>query len=216
MYEQERMRWQYSHKNTRTNDFVDRAIKWTSELESHLIKGSKLEFNSKVVIASAYRPFIKQYLYFGRILIHRLYQIELFFPIARENLAICLTIHKQVPFVVQATKYLYDSGLGSRVSQGLSLYRYDKDGNRIDNITDWGLKEFQNHYNDTTIIKLDIFHYTYAVLHNPVYRQKYELNLKREFPRLPFYNDFQQWVSWGKQLMDLHINYETVAPYPLK
>ncbi len=99
--------------------------------------------------------------------------------------------------------------------QCLPLYRYDKEGNRIENITDWGLVEFQNHYSDTTITKEDIFHYTYAVLHNPAYRTKYELNLKREFPRLPFYDDFHQWVNWGKQLMDLHINYETVAPYSL-
>jgi very-short-patch-repair endonuclease len=67
-----------------------------------------------------------------------------------------------------------------------------------------------------TITKLDIFHYTYAVLHHPAYRTKYELNLKREFPRLPFYEDFHQWVSWGKALMDLHLNYETIEPYGLK
>ena len=85
-----------------------------------------------------------------------------------------------------------------------------------DNITDWGLEQFQNHYNNSSITKDDIFHYTYAVLHNPEYRQKYELNLKREFPRLPFYDDFYQWVNWGMLLMDLHINYEIVAPYPLK
>ena len=106
-------------------------------------------------------------------------------------------------------------------SQCLPLYRYDKEGNRIDNITDWGLAQFQNHYRDVVynvsiITKLDIFHYIYAVLHYPTYRQKYELNLKREFPRLPFYDNFNQWVSWGKQLMELHINYETIAPYPLK
>jgi predicted helicase len=53
-------------------------------------------------------------------------------------------------------------------------------------------------------------------LHNPAYRKKYELNLKREFPRLPFYEDFFKWVSWGKQLMELHINYETVAPFELQ
>ena len=67
------------------------------------------------------------------------------------------------------------------------LYRYDKEGKRIDNITDWGLKQIQTHYQDSTITKIDIFHYTYAVLHNPAYRTKYELNLKREFPRLPYY-----------------------------
>lgn len=66
------------------------------------------------------------------------------------------------------------------------------------------------------ITKEDIFYYVYAVLHNPEYRKKYELNLKREFPRIPFYNDFLKWVSWGKKLMELHLNYETIKPYPLK
>ena len=65
------------------------------------------------------------------------------------------------------------------------------------------------------ITKEDIFHYTYAVLHNPAYRKKYELNLKREFPRIPFYTDFWQWAKWGKELMVLHINYETVKPFAL-
>ncbi|MFN9600053.1 MAG: type ISP restriction/modification enzyme, partial [Dolichospermum sp.] len=82
-------------------------------------------------------------------------------------------------------------------------------------ITDWGLKQIQTHYQDETITKIDIFHYTYAVLHNPAYRTKYELNLKRDFPRLPYYENFPKWVNWGKQLMEIHINYETVTPYNL-
>ncbi len=118
-------------------------------------------------------------------------------------------------------------------SKCLPLYRYDQSGNRIDNITDWGLEQFKNNYelkitneelngrkavirnSKFVISKEDIFHYTYGVLHNPAYRKKYELNLKREFPRLPFYKDFYKWVGWGKELMDLHIGYETVDNYEL-
>ncbi len=66
------------------------------------------------------------------------------------------------------------------------------------------------------ITKLDIFHYIYAVLHNPKYREKYEQNLKRDFPRIPFYPNFNQWKNWGQKLMELHLNYENVTPYPLK
>jgi predicted helicase len=66
------------------------------------------------------------------------------------------------------------------------------------------------------ITKDDIFHYVYAVLHDPVYREKYALNLKREFPRIPFYPDFRRWVVWGEKLMKLHIGYETVEPWKLK
>ena len=66
------------------------------------------------------------------------------------------------------------------------------------------------------ITKRDIFHYTYAVLHDPIYREKYAVNLKREFPHVPFYEDFAQWAMWGEDLMRLHLNYETAEPYPLR
>jgi predicted helicase len=53
-------------------------------------------------------------------------------------------------------------------------------------------------------------------LHDPFYREKYALNLKREFPRIPFYADFWRWAEWGEKLMALHIGYETVEPWPLE
>ena len=65
------------------------------------------------------------------------------------------------------------------------------------------------------ITKDAIFHYVYGVLHDPVYREKYAQNLKREFPRLPLYPDFWQWADWGERLMALHIGFETVEPWPL-
>jgi Type ISP C-terminal specificity domain len=65
------------------------------------------------------------------------------------------------------------------------------------------------------ITKDAIFAYCYAVLHDPAYREKYALNLKREFPRIPFYPDFDQWVKWGEALLTLHIGYEDVEPYKL-
>ena len=66
------------------------------------------------------------------------------------------------------------------------------------------------------ITKEAIFHYVYGLLHDPVYREKYAQNLKREFPRIPFYADFWHWADWGEKLMALHIGYETVEPWPLK
>jgi predicted helicase len=92
----------------------------------------------------------------------------------------------------------------------------------VENLTDWALGQFQKHYGKggrpsaPTITKEDIFHYVYAVLHHPAYRAKYEINLKREFPRIPFYEDFHQWAEWGKRLMDLHLNYESVQPFKLE
>jgi hypothetical protein len=46
--------------------------------------------------------------------------------------------------------------------------------------------------------------------------KKYALNLKREFPRIPYYQDFWKWAKWGEKLMQLHIGYETIEPWPLK
>jgi Type ISP C-terminal specificity domain len=69
------------------------------------------------------------------------------------------------------------------------------------------------HRGEGAITKDAIFAYVYVVLHNPVYREKYALNLKREFPRIPFYSDFARWVAWGEQLLKLHIGYEDVTPF---
>ena len=205
-----------------TGEYFDETIKWSDSLKASF-RAKKRAFISQEhikqnIIESSYRPFTKVYYYADVLFSDRLTSVHnklLGLNLRNHNLIISVTCHKQVPFVVQCTKQIYDYGFGSRDTKGFSLYKYDKEGKRIDNITDWGLKQIQTHYQDSTITKIDIFHYTYAVLHNPAYRSKYELNLKREFPRLPYYENFQKWVNWGKQLMELHINYETVTPYNL-
>lgn len=104
------------------------------------------------------------------------------------------------PFSVICTDLIPDLNCISPASGGtqcLPIYTYDRDGNRSENITDWALQQFRENYQDSQIQRLDIFHYTYAVLHHPAYRQKYEINLKRDFPRLPLYEDFWQWANWG-------------------
>jgi len=189
-------------------------------LESYLKKGSILSYNQHYLTVGLYRPYIKKRLYYARIIIHRFYQQDHIFPrgLKRDNLIITFTDPgSQKPFMSLASNEIPDLHLNGAAcgTQCLPLYRYDKEGNPIDNITDWGLNQFHTYYRDASITKEDIFHYTYAVLHNPRYRQKYELNLKRQFPRIPFYQNFSQWVEWGKQLMELHLNYETVTPYPL-
>ena len=124
----------------------------------------------------------------------RIHQLpNIFQDSQEENLIICFTdVASQKPFMSIVTDRIPDFHLvGAAAStQCLPLYRYDENGNRIDNITDWGLTQFQTNYNDPSITKENIFHYTYAVLHHPAYRKKYEFNLKREFPRLPFYGNF--------------------------
>ena len=100
-------------------------------------------------------------------------------------------------------------------TQCFPFYTYNEDGsNRRENITDWALAQFQTHYADDTITKWDIFHYNYAVLHHPEYRERYQVNLKHDLPHLPFAPDFWQFVEIGRALADLHVNYETLDVMP--
>lgn len=71
-------------------------------------------------------------------------------------------------------------------SQCFPFYTYDEDGtNRRENVTDWALGHFREHYGDDSIGKWDIFYYVYGVLHHPGYRAKFADNLKRDLPRIP-------------------------------
>ena len=204
------------HKNKTKDEIrnsVDYSIKWTRAVKNDLSSGKRYKFDKSNIIDSIYRPFVKKKLYFAKELNEMQYQLPVMFRSNNKLIAVNHTSTKQ--FNVLASKYLPDYHInGDAIC--ISLYGYNENGNQIDNITAWGFEQFVNHYKDKKIKKEDIFHYVYAVLHNPAYRQKYELNLKREFPRIPFYKDFWQWTNWGKQLMDLHINYEDAKPYPVK
>ncbi len=199
------------------NEFVDRSIKWTSELLQHLDSPTLKSFSSEKIREHAYRPFTSRYAYYDTALVHRLYQQNLIFPIGKpsKNKAIGFSgISSAKPFQALSVAEVPSYDLLEK-TQFLPRHRYSPAGERIDNITDWALNKFRKQYGKA-VTKDDIFHYCYAVLHDPVYRETYAINLKREFPRIPFYPDFEQWVAWGEALMDLHINYEDVAPWPLE
>jgi predicted helicase len=105
--------------------------------------------------------------------------------------------------------------------QVVCRWRYSDSGERLDNITDKALDQFRAHYEAGKKAKRQIttdaiFHYVYGVLHDAIYREKYAQNLKRDFPRIPFYADFWRWAEWGEKLMALHIGYETVEPWSLQ
>ncbi len=194
----------------------DPKIKWSESLKAKLKRRERATDIGEIKYAS-YRPFFKQFYAFSPFWSDRLTEVHLE-QFKGDNFIICFTAPgSEKPFMSLVTNRIPDlhlNGAGCG-TQCLPLYRYDKDGTRIDNITDWGLTQFQTHYNDPKITKQNIFHYTYSVLHHPAYRTKYELNLKREFPRLPFYDNFAQWVTWGEQLMELHIGYESVEAFGL-
>ncbi|MCP4457585.1 MAG: N-6 DNA methylase [Cytophagales bacterium] len=212
---------------------LSKTIKWTEGLIRSLKKGVKLNYQLERLRPILWRPFVKMNVYYDTDLFDRLYSFGNIFPLktSGENLSIAVSAISQVKgFQCLASDFLMELHLTGD-SQCLPLYRYFSDGTRHDNTTDWGLEQFQAHYTvsekspkkkgipqqvrNGDITKEDIFHYTYGVLHNPAYREKYALNLKREFPRLPYYEDFYQWVKWGKALMELHIGYEEVEPFAL-
>ena len=197
--------------------WLDRSIKWTSELENHIVRGDRLEYSSDSIMPSLYRPFIAKPTYYAPIFTHRQYQYPLIFPsTGSDNIVICFSgLASNKPFQVLATSVLPGLDLLEK-TQCLPLYRYREDGTRVSNITAWGLRQFRDHYGDQSITPEQIFAYTYAALHDPVWREKYAIDLTRDFPRLPFHEDFPAWVALGQQLLDLHIGFESAETYELK
>ena len=180
-------------------DWVDRSIKWTSELEDHLVKGDGLQFESRNIITTTFRPFVVKHCYYAPIITHRRYQIPQVFPhnTPGQNKVICFSgLASNKPFSVLATDKVFGHDTLEK-TQCLPLYRYTEDGERVSNITQWGIDRLNVHYRrewsedseslagPDGITAEEIFAYTYAVLHDPVYRHEYAVDLLREFPRLP-------------------------------
>ena len=98
--------------------------------------------------------------------------------------------------------------IGDQIPVILDGYR------RVDNVTDATLASYREHYKDAGITKEDIFFYVYALLHHPEYRERYEDDLKKMLPHIPRAAGFHTYASVGRELADLHVNYEQVEPYP--
>ena len=117
---------------------------------------------------------------------------------------------------VAATNCLPNEAVGGRNGQCFGLYGFSPDGSiRADHITEWGLDKFRNHYSDAKISRKQIFDYLYAVLHHPLYRQKFGQNLQTGIPRIPFADDFAKCVVVGNELIKLHIEYEAAEVFDL-
>ena len=201
------------------SNLENKDIKWSRNLKRRFINNKKEEFSKNRVRPALYRPFIRNFLYYSLIFIDEIGSANEIFPLKKDNKVIVLTgANSQKPFMVFITPIICDLHFVGAAcgTQCFPFWKYDNDGNQVENLTDWSLSRFQEYYANPTLTKLDIFHYVYAVLHDPVYRETYALNLKREFPRIPFYPDFRQWATWGEQLMALHLGYETVEPWPLR
>jgi predicted helicase len=221
-YNAEVGRYQQRGKPKNLDDFLKNdRIKWSRNLKRDLVNLKFNHFDLSNLREACYRPFTKKYLYLGEMIVDELGKNKQFFPSLSkdENSAVCISgIGFRSPFSVLVVNSPADWHLcaSSDSFQCFPFYIYNEDGtNRRENITDWALEKFRTHYGDESISKWDIFHYVYAVLHHPLYRERYAANLKRELPRVPYAPDFRAFASAGARLAELHVNYERQPEYAL-
>ncbi len=213
------------------HDFIntdESKISWSSSLIPKLESGIKGEFDETTIKTALYRPFYKQYLYHGIPFIHRRGQFDQLFPQGenKQNTIMCIScVGTTKELSVLMTKNITDSHfIGD--PQCFPLYWYEKrkgmqgslfdDGQdkyiRHDAITDFILKRAQEQYG-SKVQKEDIFYYVYGFLHCPSYRETFANDLKKMLPRLPLVEkaeDFWAFSRAGRELADLHLNYEQI------
>ena len=205
-------------------------IQWDADLRAHLRRGIPVEFSEEYITEAMYRPYTTKYLYFYKQLNTRQYQMPSIFPEGKpgQNKVICFRgTGTSRPFSALAVDRVPEHQMLSNM-QCLPLYRYTAEGERVSNITNWAIERVNAHYRKEwgehfaaavgadAIGAEDIFAYVYAVLHDPVYRHDYGVDLLREFPRLPLYRYFGDWAKMGRKLLDLHLGFESIAPHPLE
>ena len=204
------------------------TIKWTRDLKRQLRSNIRNRFARANIRRTDFRPFTRKPLYFNQNLNEMQYQLPEVFPkgVDDENRVICFCVNGK-DFYALAADRVFDLHFTGD-TQCLPLYRYTANGERVSNITRWGIDQINGHYRrewgdefeslagEDGITAEQIFAYTYAVLHDPAYRHEYAVDLLREFPRLPLYRDFHHWAEMGQKLLDLHIGFESAEPYPLE
>ncbi|MBL3564666.1 DEAD/DEAH box helicase [Rhodovulum sulfidophilum] len=235
-YNSELRRYQASGRSQKVENFIDadpKKISWNRMARQKLERGTPLAVSEVVELPALYRPFSPQWLNAHLAITDLSTVIRNAFPEAQaKNLAIMIPgngaaaefspLMVNVPPSLQPYHntqcfplYLYDQqdeepgGLFEGQSSGLQ---------RRDAITDAGLAHFQTTYPGEEITKEDLFYYVYGLLHSPDYRDRYADNLTKELPRIPAvksYADFRAFADAGRRLGDLHVNYETVEPYPV-
>ena len=214
-------------------DSVDEVVRrhaanlsWDRELRNNLRRRRNTRYDANYIRKVSYRSFIKTNCYADYTFIQMRYQMHRIFPdSSSENRVICVPgIGSQKPFSVLMTNTTPDLGFND-ACQCFPRYSYPQladadqvtseyEPERIDNISDTALRAFQEHYNDKTITKDDIFDYVYGVLHAPSYREQFANDLSKMIPRIPYVPNFRTFAESGKALADLHLNYETCEQYP--
>ncbi|HSH30046.1 MAG TPA: type ISP restriction/modification enzyme [Thiohalobacter sp.] len=212
-----------------------RKISWNRSLKKDIKKMEYIDYDADSITLSIYRPFSKQWCYYNKNLNAYVNQIPRIFPnMQTENRVICVTgVGASSGFSVLMTDTIPDLNIQAAGSQCFPLKLYDNSdryttgelyeehdlgykGN--DGITNVALKHFQSAYPGEVINKEDIFYYIYGLLHSPDYRERFGNNLSKQHPRIPAvkrYEDFNAFAEAGRKLSELHVNYESVEPYPV-
>ena len=208
-------------------------ISWTVNVKNELSKLRVHNFQEGSVTKSLYRPYTKCYSYFNRTFNERVYQMPKIYPEnGVKNIAICVTgVGANKQFSSLISDHLPELATLSN-GQWFPLYTYEKNDqpadllsfgeetsevqgySRVENLTDEILAEFVKIYKDK-ITKEDIFYYVYGILHSTEYKNRFESDLKKMLPKIPFAKDFWAFSKAGRRLAEWHLNYENVEPYSL-
>ena len=224
-YNSEVERYSKSEKTISVENFIDKdptKISWSSSLIPKVEKGAFTHFNKDRVEKCLYRPFTKSFIYYDNVMVHRLSKMKDILPTSTyENKVICITgVGVKKEFSTIITNTIADFQLQGN-GQCFPLYLYEKEeknGNyqRRDAITDETLAHFKAAYPNEDFRKEDIFYYIYGLLHSEEYREKYADNLSKQLPRIPCVKsavDFWAFSQAGRELAELHLNYESVPMY---
>ncbi len=182
-------------------------IAWTRALKQEFIKNKNLqESHEKCIRLAMYRPFNKQWLYFDKNLNEEQSQLPKIFPDKSARNVVINTITRNfcslIGDTIPDTHFIGDAN-------AYPLYYYDDLGNRYSAISGYALNLFRKHYKDNLIAEEEIFYYIYAILHHKGYLEKYKNSLAKEAPRIALSDDFKELSTLGKELAELHLNYES-------
>ncbi|WP_187914188.1 DEAD/DEAH box helicase [Helicobacter pylori] len=185
-------------------------IAWTRGLKKGFIKNENLpESSERRVRLALYRPFNKQWLYFDKNLNEEQCQLPKIFPDkSARNVVINTSSMASRNFSCLIANEITDIQTMAN-NQAYPLYYYDDLGNRYNAISGYALNLFRRHYKDNSITEEEIFYYIYAIFHHKGYLEKYKNSLAKEAPRIALSEDFKELSILGKELAELHLNYES-------
>ncbi|WP_430789458.1 DEAD/DEAH box helicase [Virgibacillus flavescens] len=203
-------------------DFINsnpKEIAWSRRLKRYLENRVEIEYDSNLITKIYYRPFTKKYFYNEIKLIENPSKWNKIFPHKEaKNYTIMTTGSSTIITDMYTDKNTLDG-----TNRVYSLYVYDEDTendlfyeggeNRCSsNISDSILKSFRMKQGKE-VTKEDIFFYTYGVLHSMEFKEKYANDFKKNTHRIPMVKNFFEFAKAGRELAELHLNYEDVEQY---